>query len=421
MLRQRAFSRQDCNGDIMHRVYAIRAISDLTDITFVQMKEGQVLRDEKGEKKEILRRLNTTRVRELVETLTEKAGQQNFPFLYIDDCGILWISVLEKDSGVTIIGGPVSISRMSVVDEHRFNTYYGLSDDRHDMIPYVTFNKVLASARILSMLLNQVEATDSMLVYGNHLSQDTHSRMREEKKVFDIEQEDAQEYHHSYQEERKLQEYIRSGQSGPAYDMNIHIMDAAGLMGQDAKSHWYNLSIAAITLSTRAAIEGGLSPAEAYSLSDYYMQQIHMGDSVVELQRISTTAMIDLTDRVHEIRQQKRFGYAYRCKDFVAKHYKEKIYLADAAEALGISEGYLSRTFRKEEGVTFQQYLLQFRLERAANLLKYSDSTIGEISTYVNFPSQSYFSEQFRKYMEMSPGEYRRRFKPVEFTGSTEE
>ena len=60
-------------------------------------------------------------------------------------------------------------------------------------------------------------------------------------------------------------------------------------------------------------------------------------------------------------------------------------------------------------------YILKFRVKRAANLLKYSDATLSEISDYVCFNSQSHFGSVFKEYMKMTPRQYREKYKRKEF------
>jgi AraC-like DNA-binding protein len=54
-------------------------------------------------------------------------------------------------------------------------------------------------------------------------------------------------------------------------------------------------------------------------------------------------------------------------------------------------------------------------VERAANLLIYSEEELSKIAEYVNFPSQSYFGKTFKKRKGMTPKQYRDTYKPTEF------
>ena len=64
---------------------------------------------------------------------------------------------------------------------------------------------------------------------------------------------------------------------------------------------------------------------------------------------------------------------------------------------------------------SIQDYILKFRVKRAANLLKYSDATLSEISDYVCFNSQSHFGSVFKEFMKMTPRQYREKYKRKEF------
>ena len=108
-------------------------------------------------------------------------------------------------------------------------------------------------------------------------------------------------------------------------------------------------------------------------------------------------------------------NYTEQCKDYISQNYHHKIYLDEMAEAIGVSQGHLSRVFRQDTGMQVQEYIQKFRVERAANLLKYSEASLTEISDYVCFHSQSHFGSVFKKYMSMTPGEYRNLYKQKEF------
>ena len=108
-------------------------------------------------------------------------------------------------------------------------------------------------------------------------------------------------------------------------------------------------------------------------------------------------------------------NYTEQCKDYIYKNYNRKIYLENIAAAIGISTGHLSRVFRQDMGMSIQEYIQKFRVERAANLLKYSEASLTEISDYVCFHSQSHFGSAFKRYMKMTPKQYRDTYKKKEF------
>ena len=139
---------------------------------------------------------------------------------------------------------------------------------------------------------------------------------------------------------------------------------------------------------------------------------------MVQLLDFRNSAIRELTDRVAAKHNKPRSSsFVESAKDYIRKHYREKIYLSEVAEVLGISEGYLSRLFRSETGGCFQDYVNEERVNRASNLLLYSDFSLTQIAEYVNFPNQSYFGKIFRKYKNMTPKAFRDKYKNKEAFG----
>ena len=222
-------------------------------------------------------------------------------------------------------------------------------------------------------------------------------------------------YHHTYQEERKLLESVRDGRSEDAIRYSRNMDSELGKLSTKELNHWKNVAIVAITLTTRAAIEGGISPSIAYRISDFYIQKSDSCKEIAQIIKYRDHAVEELTGQVEKKKSRKTSSYVERCRDYVGKHYREKIYLSEIADTLGLSETYLSRLFRKETGERLQDYIVNVRLEHAANLLRYSEESISKIAEYVNFSSQSYMGKVFKEKYEMSPKQYREQKRPMEY------
>lgn len=82
------------------------------------------------------------------------------------------------------------------------------------------------------------------------------------------------------QQERMLAQYIQNGEQDKLYDFHNYLFASAGRIADADTMQSYNMAIVAITLSTRAAIEGGVSPAEAYGIGDFYIRKLRVEDGV---------------------------------------------------------------------------------------------------------------------------------------------
>ena len=95
--------------------------------------------------------------------------------------------------------------------------------------------------------------------------------------------------------------------------------------------------------------------------------------------------------------------------DYIYYHLHEKITLQTLAEAVGLTPNYLASLFKKEKGVTVQQYIRSRRIEAAKNMLLYSDYSATEISAFLAFSSASHFIRIFREETGMTPKQYQQK------------
>jgi YesN/AraC family two-component response regulator len=84
---------------------------------------------------------------------------------------------------------------------------------------------------------------------------------------------------------------------------------------------------------------------------------------------------------------------------YVESNYAGKISSANAAALCRLTTFQLSRLFKETYGLTFQEYVLRFRIRQACRLLKNPNAQIVEISHLVGFNDPSYFGKMFRRYM----------------------
>jgi two-component system response regulator YesN len=96
---------------------------------------------------------------------------------------------------------------------------------------------------------------------------------------------------------------------------------------------------------------------------------------------------------------------------WIGIHYAGNVSLRSVAEAVYISEYYLSHLFRKEMNTTFSDYLSRVRIHKARDILKNDrDIRIQEIIELVGFNDPAYFAKSFKKLTGVSPREYQSYF-----------
>ncbi len=164
-------------------------------------------------------------------------------------------------------------------------------------------------------------------------------------------------------------------------------------------------------LCSRAALLAGLPPHLAYTLQDTYLQDIEAAVSAAKIRDIGQTVFRDFADRVQNTKAQSAVSMPIRdiC-DYIRLHCTEKYSIADLGRQAGYAEYYFSKKFKKETGMSVNDFIKQAKIEHAKKLLLDKTSSIQQISEALQFCSQSYFAEVFQHFTGMSPGDYRNRY-----------
>lgn len=220
--------------------------------------------------------------------------------------------------------------------------------------------------------------------------------------------------HNPYDQEIRETSSIRNGdteQLCKSWDETY--IGEIGRLAKTPLRHSKNHGIVLVIIASRAAIEGGLLPEIAYSLSDIYIQKIEDAQSPEAAFQLGRLAEYQYTMLVKELKAQKpssatrRNTLINKCKDYIFLHLHEKISLSELAGELYINKNYLCELFKKEEGLTLGEYILQQKVKSIQNMLIYSKYTYSEIASYFGFSSQSHLGRQFKKVTGMTLQQYR--------------
>ena len=106
-----------------------------------------------------------------------------------------------------------------------------------------------------------------------------------------------------------------------------------------------------------------------------------------------------------------------RVKDailYMEKHYADHITLEDLADSIHISKSECCRCFKRTLQVTPIEYLMKFRIFKAANKIQSNDPvsrSISQLAFSVGFNNASYFNKVFKQYLNCTPSEYKKNIK----------
>lgn len=220
--------------------------------------------------------------------------------------------------------------------------------------------------------------------------------------------------HGTYQFERQMLALIRNGDVEQLEQFFVAAANAPkaqeGKLAETPLRQAKNIFIGWATMVGKdAAIPGGLDIEQTYRLIDTYIQECEKLQSEDAIKNLQYNMPMDFARRVAQQKLPKNISReVYGCMQFIGSHINEPIQVEDVVAFSGTSRAYLFQKFRQELGMGIGAYLLQCRLREAKFLLRFTDKSLGEISSYLCFSSQSHFQNQFKKNVGQTPAQYRK-------------
>ena len=290
-----------------------------------------------------------------------------------------------------------------------------LEEEIEKYVPQVNPDDYLEDILFLNHMITGVESTTEQIIETNCLNHDHTGKVQKHFNDILFENHENNVHHNPYDQEMREFGSIENGDliqleksMQEDYDGTI------GTLAKDPLRNLKNLGIVLVTLASRAAIRGGLSPEISFSLSDSYIQQIEECKDLALVAPLAHKAEFQYAEMVHEIKEKQKGilkkqknPRINKCKDFIFSHLHDRITLEDLAAEADCNPNYLSQLFKECEGISISGYILQEKINRAKNLLIYSDYSYIEIATYLGFSSQSHLGTQFKKHTGYTLRQYR--------------
>ena len=160
---------------------------------------------------------------------------------------------------------------------------------------------------------------------------------------------------------------------------------------------------------------------KAYSLENkYYFPKLYTKDSFQSIIEIAKNKSLNshlyCTNLIHDILykiSERVYSHGtfnsitHKAKIYMERNIDKNITLDDVAIHIGKSKSQLIRSFKETYGITPYSYFIGIKIELAKKLLKGSNMTVSQISEYLSFADEYYFSNIFKTKVGMSPKNFR--------------
>lgn len=335
---------------------------------------------------------------------------KNYPDVFQEHNSIFY-AVFPIDTGKLLIG-PVSIERPDkeltdyIVQTHHIGEKVGFR------LAYCRLETFGTGVLMIHHFLTGEELSLDDLWRKNELRDDDISNALASVSDVIFQRQEYEMPHNPYdQEVRELDSIRRGDVKMLKKSISETYRGEVGTLSKNKIRQAKNIAICVITLASRAAIEGGMIPEEAFSMVDGYILQIEEMNNITKIDAMMRQAEYEYAGVVAGIQKRKQKNELIeRTKNYIFQHLHSEIVIGDIGYEIGVNTSYLSDLFHRVEGITIQHYIRREKIRLAENMLRYSEYDVKEIANYLSFCSQSYFGSVFKEQTGMSPLRYRKKY-----------
>ena len=141
-----------------------------------------------------------------------------------------------------------------------------------------------------------------------------------------------------------------------------------------------------------------------------YAKELMIHSLTVELMIILSRAIQGEWEESLRVKNGKAKELVAIAKQYMDENFDQGITVSEAASYVFLSQGYFTRAFRDEMGISPMNYLMKKRIEKACKLLRNNEIKVSAISLQSGFSSPQRFNVAFRKQMGMTPMDYRKKY-----------
>jgi two-component system, response regulator YesN len=208
------------------------------------------------------------------------------------------------------------------------------------------------------------------------------------------------------QRERELVKAVTTNQQKIAQNLVNEIIDYLAQRYQGTPEAMKNHCTELVTLIAWGAINTGVSEAQILEALHQQVRALSSWKTGAEIRAWTLNSMTEIMTLV-QARLQRRDA-VQDAITYIHGHYQRSdISLQEVADAVNLSQSYLSSQFKARTGVNYMRYLTRVRLEEAQKLLRTTDLSIAQVAEAVGYPNVTNFYRHFQRQTNMTPAMYR--------------
>lgn len=174
-----------------------------------------------------------------------------------------------------------------------------------------------------------------------------------------------------------------------------------------SKGFMQKTSISFCSRVYKFCVDKNINASQIFDSDLKAFDKIEECETMTELKEYVTSILNNILEKMREV--DKKSIFIKRAVEYIIKNYYKDISLEIVSKELYITPGYLSLLFKQEMGINFIDFIAGYRIEKAKELLKNSSLKNYEVSNMIGFRDEKYFSQIFKKYVGLTPSQYKQK------------
>lgn len=274
-----------------------------------------------------------------------------------------------------------------------------------DKVPLIDFNTFEAQLTLFYLALAQKnpEFTKSQLTLSDF---DIIDRPNQELESFNS----HRPSHNGYLAEQQMLLGVEHGNLKEFNDNYVKFMDEGnfGVLATSDLRSKKNITVAATTLFTRAAIRGGMYAENAYDLSDECIKKTELKQNITNVYEYTRTIGERFVKNVAQVKRNNIPSLVYRAQEYIYDHLTTVKNIGEIAQSVGCSKSYLMHLFKQTTGISIIEFLTSQKILSAKQLLLFTQLSIHDIANTLGYESTSQLSRIFKNNTGISPLQFRK-------------
>lgn len=170
--------------------------------------------------------------------------------------------------------------------------------------------------------------------------------------------------------------------------------------------------IAAMLLINRHAVVFGVDEIRASAIYKEFCRKVYLSEREWEIKELFLVVTLEYTkevsnSQIYKVDINDVNPIVKKSINYISQHLHNDLIVSDICRHCGVSESHLRLCFKHDIGKSIVEYINEQKVEEAKMLLKYTNYSLLEISEYLSFSSQSYFTTVFKKICGQTPTDYK--------------